>query len=115
MKRWPKIVILVLTLLPWLNMVITMVFAAKMMLSPAPRDLGSLNFPLERELTISWLVVMSTYYLIHIFTKSRLSKQLRITWAFLVVLFNMFTMPLYWCIYIWPEKPAPREITSAAS
>jgi hypothetical protein len=88
-------------------MVLTLVSVAKLILTGDPQELE--YFYLERELTILWLVAMLTFYLVHIFTKSRLTKQLRILWAVLVVLFNMFIKPVYWFLYVWPEEPAPAK------
>lgn len=108
MKKPWKIFVLAVTLLPYLSMALSFVSFARWMVT---RNLSEFDYYyLEWELTTLWLVVMYAFYLVHIFAKSPLTKQLRVVWAVLIVLFNMFIMPVYWFLYIWPDKPATAKM-----
>ena len=55
-------------------------------------------------MAVFWIV--GTIFVVHLFHTARLTKQQRILWALLIFLLGMFTMPIYWLLYVLP-KPKP--------
>jgi len=56
------------------------------------------------------ILLLLVFYLWHLFVRNA-GKELsfQLMWLVLFVLFGVVTMPLYWFLYIWPEKPAERR------
>ena len=44
------------------------------------------------------------FYVIHLFSTSRVPSEKKALWAVVLFLGNLFAMPFYWYFYIWPPR-----------
>lgn len=107
MKKSIKILILVVTLFPFIHMFVFLGAILKMIFSSPGAGFEMPDFPLLNILTYVWLVVMSVYYVAHVNRNHRLSKTTKIVLGIVLPLTNMYGMPLYWYLCIWRQHSAP--------
>ena len=50
-------------------------------------------------------LAMLGFYIWHLVTQAkRKDTGFQVLWCLLLVLFALVAMPVYWCLYIWPER-----------
>jgi len=104
-------VLLTLTLIPWLFWI---VFIAIFIQNP-PDAAALENMSSDASLPLwAWgmmLIPLFTFglivfYVIHLYTKSGLSGAVRGLWLVLILFANLFAMPVYWFLYVKPDRDA---------
>ncbi len=55
-------------------------------------------------LCMLWLWALIAFYLVYLFKSAAIPKDQRTLWTILLLFFNMFAMPVFWFLYIWPES-----------
>jgi hypothetical protein len=70
---------------------------------PEPPTLFKVIFLLHL-LCMLWLWALTAFYLVYLFKSSEVPTDQRVLWAVVLLFFNMFAMPVYWYLYIWPES-----------
>ena len=98
-------VLLILTLIPWAFWIGIIVLASRNA-DQAPDEsllviVGAVALGVGA-LTLGLIV----YYIVHLYTKSGLPGPMRALWLVLLVFMNLFTMPLYWLLYVWSKPDA---------
>jgi len=43
-------------------------------------------------------------YLVHLYSRSRMTSGQRALWLFLIVFVNIVAMPFYWWLHVWPRQ-----------
>lgn len=59
--------------------------------------------------TILMMFGLLTFYIVYLFKTDRVSQDKKALWAAVLFLGNMIAMPVFFCIYIWPDK-WPRKV-----
>lgn len=112
--RAGKILLLAATIWPLIYMVLFMGFIITMVLSmqqsgggpaPAPAQWFAGIFVLHI-LTILLVIALTAIYVVNVFRNDRVKENQKPLWAIVLLLGGMIAMPVYWYLYIWPEKPA---------
>lgn len=57
-------------------------------------------------LTIFLILGMTIFFIVNLFKNPNIPEDKRVVWAILLFLFGLFTMPVYWYLYIWKEPEA---------
>lgn len=103
-------VLLTLTLIPW---VFWIVFITILIQNPpdaaALENMSSDALPLwawGMMLIPLFTFGLIVFYVIHLYTKSGLSGALRGLWLVLILFANLFAMPVYWFLYVKPDRDA---------
>ena len=60
-------------------------------------------------LTLLLVVALVAIYLVHLFKTDGVPQDKKALWAVVLLLGNMFAMPVYWYLYVWRDVPAPPE------
>ena len=45
------------------------------------------------------------FYIVHLFRSETIANDKKALWAVVLFFGNLLAMIVYWCLYIWPEKP----------
>ena len=100
MNKLVKLLVLAVTLLPLIDMLIFVGRFFVWMLTGRVGEFEITQSTFGTFFFIGWLVVMTTFYVTHA-VKSRLRKNWKTFWVVLIVLFNMYSMPIYWYLNLW--------------
>ena len=57
-----------------------------------------------------WIVSLLAFYLHHVFSTKSIDKERRLLWGIVLLLGNVFAMPIYWYRYIWHQQHQPQII-----
>lgn len=55
-------------------------------------------------LFMAWLFVLAIIYLINVIRNNRLSNEIKLVWAVLIISVGVFSMPTYWYLNIWRAR-----------
>ncbi|HTS83254.1 MAG TPA: hypothetical protein VMH40_21840 [Myxococcaceae bacterium] len=62
-------------------------------------------------LTMAWVAGLLVVYIVDVFRNPRVRNEQKALWAVVLFLGNVFAMPVYWSLHVWPEPasggPAP--------
>lgn len=73
-----------------------------------PRFLLAL-FPLQCLLMVLWVTSL-VLHVVDVFRNPHVADNLRVVWALLFFFMGMFTLPVYWFLYVWqPSRTLPAE------
>ena len=108
------LVVAALTLAPWAYLIFFFTFFARHF----PTDPGSAAQPpdeffrnfntifrLQLLFMAVWVALLA-FYIVHVFRTDRVPADKKALWAVVLFLGNMFAMPVYWYLYIWPKSEA---------
>ena len=54
-------------------------------------------------LMMALLVALLAFYVVHLFRTDRVPADKKALWAVVLFLGNLFAMPVYWYLYMWPK------------
>ena len=54
--------------------------------------------------SLLWIVGLLAFYLHHVFRVKQFDAERRTLWAIVLLIGNIFSMPIYWYKYIWHQK-----------
>jgi hypothetical protein len=110
MKKTLKILLGIVTIWPFLYMLIFFAFFIYMFMGISRG--GNIDekmfwsiFPVHI-LTMLISMGLLTYYIVNLYRSNRMNKDTKIIWAIVLFMGNMIAMPVYWYLYIWRE-PKP--------
>jgi hypothetical protein len=55
-------------------------------------------------ITMLWDLVLLIIFIYNVFNNDRVDKDKKTLWAVVLFLGSIISMPIYWYLYIWPEK-----------
>jgi hypothetical protein len=55
-------------------------------------------------LTILVIWGLIAFYIIYLFKSDRIPQEKKVLWLVLMILLGLFTMPIFYYFYIWPES-----------
>ena len=61
-------------------------------------------FPLHL-LTMLLVLGLLGFYMVYLFRTDRLAEDRKLLWVVVLFMLNVFAMPVFWYLYIWPEEP----------
>ena len=103
-----KLVIAAATTWPLLYFLGFIVFMFSMILKDFPASDSHPGIPnaikivfLLHFLTILWIIGLQIFYFIYLFKTDRVAKDMKVLWAVILFIGNMFAMPIFWYLYIW--------------
>jgi hypothetical protein len=108
MKKTLKILLGIVTIWPFLYMLIFFAFIIYMFMGMWRG--GNIDekmfwsiFPVH---ILAMLITMGllTYYIVNLYGSNRINKDTKIIWAIVLFMGNMIAMPVYWYLYIWRES-----------
>ena len=107
MKKGSKILLAAATIWPFLYFLL---FMGVFVLSFIARDNGpgliwAIIIPLHL-LTMLLIVGLIAFYIVNIFRNDRVNKDMKVLWAVVIFMGNVFAMTVYWYLYIWRALPA---------
>ena len=115
MRKTGKILLGVLTLAPLALMILAFVFFFTVASSASfgrrfDEDAFSVSF--GTFFAIQMLAVLLTlgltvFYIVNVFRNDRVEKDKKALWAVVIFMGNAFAMPVYWYLFIWPEREEP--------
>jgi hypothetical protein len=60
--------------------------------------------------TMVVMLALITFYIVELFRTDRVREDRKALWAVVLFLGNMFSMPIFFWLYIWPDAlPRPQE------
>ncbi len=54
--------------------------------------------------TALWMLGLTILYLVHVLRNHQLETNKRMLWAMILLVGNVFAMPIYWYLYIWRKQ-----------
>lgn len=58
--------------------------------------------------SLLWIVGLLAFYFHHLYRVKQVDVEKRILWAVVLLIGNVFTMPIYWYKYIWHQKQSTK-------
>ena len=107
--------VLVATFVPLVYMLFFMGTIVVAVLSNPPSAPGHALFKVIfvlHMLCILWLWGLIAFYLVYLFKSEVIPKDQRPLWAVVLIFFNVFSMLVFWFLYIWPESRQSGVTTS---
>lgn len=101
-----KIILGISTLLPFIYMAyfISFMFHGINASAGAP-DEKSFDFLFNLHLlTMGLTFILLAIYIVHLFRSSSVPNDKKALWAVVLFMGNMFSMPIYWFLYIWRKN-----------
>ncbi|NVJ65765.1 MAG: hypothetical protein HWE16_04700 [Gammaproteobacteria bacterium] len=101
-NRFIAILILIVTLLPVANVFYSISIASQLITN---KEL----FDYHQSLTFLQIVLVATLVIIYLCFTYKLNsvpKSKKTMWAFIIFFFNIFTMPVFWYLFIWKTPEA---------
>lgn len=53
--------------------------------------------------SMALMLALMALYIVHVFRTDRVPADKKALWAVVLLLGNLFAMPIYWYFYIWPR------------
>lgn len=57
-------------------------------------------------LTMLELIGLLIFYVVHLFKYPHFTQDRKMLWLLLLIFTGIFSMPVYWYLYIWRQRPA---------
>ena len=114
LSRPAAIVVAVLTLAPWAFFISFFAYFARhfptdpVSTAPPPDEFfRNFNTVFRLQLLfMGFLVALLAFYIVHVFRTDRVPSDKKALWAVVLFLGNLFAMPVYWYLYVWPKSEA---------
>jgi hypothetical protein len=115
LNRPMALIVLALTFAPWVFLVVLFsTLSPTVATLPAPGEASEQFFQqfqqqfesLFRFQLVSMLIMLAVlvFYIVHLFNTNRVPADKKALWAVVLVLGNLFAMPVYWYWYVWPRS-----------
>ena len=121
MKKSTKILLGLLTLWPFLYMILFFLFVFSTILFMPGQGREESGPPLFfvvfialHLFTMLWIMALTIFYMVNVFRNDRVDKDKKVLWAVVIFMGSLIAMPIYWYLYIWKEAPAG-SLPSASS
>lgn len=104
LSRPVKLIVGVMTLLPFVYMVYFMVSMASSMKTNAS---GPDDFDMLFRLHLGTMLLtfsLMIFYIVYLFRTSKVPQDKKALWAVVLFMGNMFAMPVFWLLYIWQDS-----------
>ena len=117
MSKGKVITLGVFTVWPFLYMVLFMCVMFGIMMvgfsgkpPSSPPTVFKIILPLHF-LTMLEVLALLVIYIVHLFRTERVAKDKKALWAVVLLLGNMFAMPVFWYLYMWkdPSRSVPEQ------
>jgi len=56
--------------------------------------------------SMAFCAALLAFYIVHVFRTDRVPADKKALWAVVLFLGNVFAMPVYWWLYVWPKSEA---------
>jgi hypothetical protein len=120
MKKSNKVLLGIATMWPLVYMALFMVFVLSTIFVMRGGTTAEGTFPIAMTivfalhfLTIIWIWALIAFYMVNVFKNHRVDQDKKALWAVVLFMGNVFAMPVYWYLYIWPEDGAPSRASNA--
>jgi hypothetical protein len=109
LSRPSKIALLVATCLPIIYMALFFAsFVLTLSAGPHPNFIFD-NFAILMAVHLGVMFLMfalMTFYIVFLFKTDRVKTEMKALWAIAIFMGSFVAMPIFWFLYIWPERGA---------
>src|SRR4051812_35362604 len=110
LNRTAAVVVAILTVAPWAFFVYMFAMLSSGTFPPIPDpnkpEVFFREFNAIFRVQMLFMVVilgLLAFYIMHVFRTDRVRQDKKALWAVVLLLGNLFAMPVYWYHYIWPK------------
>ena len=110
-QQFIKMILGVVTLVPLAYFITLVGYIVRLLLSPVDFT-QSEYFPILVCVHVTvclWSYSLDAYYVVHAVRNVSLKRQQKTKWVIILVVLNVFALPVYWYQYIWSADALPQR------